>query len=94
MQAVTCSHSAHRTYVPLYIDGSCLLQGIKGPEGLKATGSMDALVEHAEIFLMVVPTPFVAATVSALKDKFKPHQVSSHLNINVFLLGHSCPTGW
>ena len=52
-----------------------LMQGIKVPNGLKATGSMDALIEHADFFLMVVPTPFVAATVGSMKDKLKPHQV-------------------
>ena len=46
------------------------------PEALKATGSMEELIEHTEIFLMVVPTPFVAATMTSIKDKLKPNQVS------------------
>lgn len=52
-----------------------LMQGCKVPDGLQATGDMDALVQHAAVFLMVVPTPFVASTVAPLKDKLKPHQV-------------------
>lgn len=52
------------------------VQGVQLPEGLKATGSMDELIEHTEIFLMVVPTPFVAATMNGIKDKLKPSQVS------------------
>ena len=50
------------------------MQGVKLPDSLKATGSMDKLIEHTEVFLMVVPTPFVAATMEGIKDKLKPHQ--------------------
>ena len=50
------------------------MQGVKLPDSLKATGSMDELIEHTEVFLMVVPTPFVAATMKGIKDKIKPHQ--------------------
>lgn len=50
-------------------------QGIDLPESLKATGKMEELIEHTEIFLMVVPTPFVAATIAGIKDKLKPNQV-------------------
>ena len=53
------------------------MQGIRVPDGLQATGSMDDLIEHADVFLMVVPTPFVASTVGALTHKLKPHQVRS-----------------
>ena len=51
------------------------LQDVQLPEGLKATGDMEELIEHTEIFLMVVPTPFVAATMASIKDKLKPDQV-------------------
>ena len=51
------------------------LQGIKLPDALKATGYMDRLTSHAELILMVVPTPFVAATMAGIKDKLRPDQV-------------------
>lgn len=51
------------------------LQGVRLPTALKATSSIDQLIEHTEVFLMVVPTPFVAATMAAVKDKLKPNQV-------------------
>ena len=50
------------------------MQGVNLPDSLRATGSMDELIEHTEVFLMVVPTPFVAATMKGIKDKIKPHQ--------------------
>lgn len=51
------------------------MQGVRLPDTLKATSNMSELVDHAEIFLMVVPTPFVAATMATMKDKLKPNQV-------------------
>lgn len=36
---------------------------------------MDLLLRHTDIFLMVVPTPFVAATMASIKDKLRPEQV-------------------
>ena len=36
---------------------------------------MDRLLQHTDIFLMVVPTPFVAATMTSIKDKLRPEQV-------------------
>ncbi|KAK9797728.1 hypothetical protein WJX73_001344 [Symbiochloris irregularis] len=56
-------------------ENTVYLPGHRVPDGLKATGSMDELVAHSSVFLMVVPTPFVAATVSSMKDKLKPHQI-------------------
>lgn len=60
---------------PAVRENTVFLKGCKVPDGLQATGDMDALVQHAAVFLMVVPTPFVASTVAPLKDKLKPHQI-------------------
>ena len=49
-------------------------QGIKLPETLRATGDLDAVVAHGQLLLMVVPTPFVASTMSAIRDKLRPEQ--------------------
>ena len=55
------------------------LQGHKVPEGLRATGSMAEAVEHAEVILMVVPTQFVARTMTDLAKLLQPSQVLSNL---------------
>ena len=52
-----------------------MLQGVRLPDNLQATDDMDRLLQHTEIFLMVVPTPFVAATMTSIKDKLRPEQV-------------------
>ena len=54
---------------------SCTLQGYKAPEGLKASSDMAEVVKHAELLLMVIPTPFVAATIKGIKDQLRPDQV-------------------
>ena len=64
-------------------DRSCwtlLSQGFKLPEGLRATGDLNAVVAHGQLLLMVVPTPFVASTMSSIRDKLRPEQAS-----------HPCP---
>ena len=35
---------------------------------------MAEVVKHAELLLMVIPTPFVAATIIGIKDLLKPKQ--------------------
>ena len=57
------------------------MQGVELPEGLKAISSMEELIEHTEIFLMVVPTPFVAATMASIKDKLNDNQVCFSFSI-------------
>lgn len=54
---------------------STFLPGVTLPESLKATNSMEDAVAHAEVILMVIPTPFVASTLAPLADLLKPHQI-------------------
>lgn len=44
---------------------------------------MAEVVKHAELLLMVIPTPFVAATIKGIKDLLRPEQVC-------VLLDHLC----
>jgi glycerol-3-phosphate dehydrogenase (NAD(P)+) len=46
-------------------ENKVFLPGYKCPESLRATGDMAAAIAGAEILLMVIPTPFVAATLGA-----------------------------
>jgi formylmethanofuran dehydrogenase subunit B len=59
---------------------SCFLaveQGYRVPESLQATNDIAAAVSHAEVILMVIPTPFVAATMSSIRQQFRADQVES-----------------
>ena len=58
-------------------------QGHKVPEGLRATSSMAEAVEHAEVILMVVPTQFVARTMTDLATLLQPNQVRSAIQPNI-----------
>jgi glycerol-3-phosphate dehydrogenase (NAD(P)+) len=51
---------------PAIRENTAFLQGFKCPPGLAATGDMAAMVAASELLLLVVPTPFVAATATAL----------------------------
>ena len=51
-------------------------QGYKVPDALRASGDITDVVAHAEIILMVIPTPFVEKTMAGIKDKLRPEQVS------------------
>lgn len=55
------------------------MQGHKVPEGLRATTSMAEAVEQSEIILMVVPTQFVARTMTDLAKLLQPTQVEAML---------------
>ena len=68
-----------------------VVQGHKVPEGLRATGSMAEAVEHAEVILMVVPTQFVARTMTDLAKLLKPNQVRSPLYAALAQLFSSSP---
>lgn len=50
-------------------------QGYKTPDALRASGDIGEVVAHAEIMLMVIPTPFVEKTMAGIKDKLRPDQV-------------------
>ena len=50
------------------------MQGHKAPDGLRASTDMAEVVKHAELLLMVIPTPFVAATITGIKDLLRPEQ--------------------
>jgi glycerol-3-phosphate dehydrogenase (NAD(P)+) len=56
-------------------ENKLFLKGFKVPENLKATGDAAAAVEHGELLLTVIPTPFLAVTLKPLKDKFRPDQI-------------------
>lgn len=45
------------------------------PDGLKASNSMAEAVQGAEVILMVVPTQFVARTMTDMAQLLQPHQV-------------------
>ena len=62
-------------------EGLWALQGYKVPEGLRATGSMADAVERAEVILMVVPTQFVARTMTDLAKLLQPNQVPCTLDL-------------
>ena len=66
------------------------VQGYKVPEGLRATNSMAEAVERSEIILMVVPTQFVARTMTDMAKLLQPHQVGGMLWRHVSDAG---PTG-
>lgn len=61
---------------PCHVMPSCT-KGVRLPEALRATDSLDAVVSHAAVLVMVVPTPFVASTMANIKDKLQPDQVLS-----------------
>lgn len=66
------------TAIPLYgctSETAQLLQGFPLPESLRASNDIDAVVEHSEILLLVIPTPFVERTMGRIKDKLKDNQV-------------------
>jgi glycerol-3-phosphate dehydrogenase len=56
-------------------DPNLMLQGYKAPDGLRASSDMAEVVKHAELLLMVIPTPFVAATIKGIRDQLRPDQV-------------------
>ena len=55
------------------------MQGHRVPEGLRATGSISEAVQGAEVILMVVPTQFVARTMTDLAKLLQPSQVRPDL---------------
>ena len=65
-------HKLHRYQA---MDPILMLQGYKAPDGLRASSDMAEVVKHAELLLMVIPTPFVAATIKGIRDQLRPDQV-------------------
>jgi glycerol-3-phosphate dehydrogenase (NAD(P)+) len=51
------------------------MQGVPCPEGLTASTDMAEVVGASEVILMVIPTPFVAATVAPLADLLRDDQI-------------------
>jgi glycerol-3-phosphate dehydrogenase (NAD(P)+) len=51
---------------PAVRENTAFLKGFKVPAGLVATSDMPAMLAASELLLLVVPTPFVAATAAAL----------------------------
>lgn len=56
-------------------ENSIFLKGYKAPDGLRASSDMAEVVKHAELLLMVIPTPFVAATIKGIRDQLRPDQI-------------------
>ena len=44
------------------------LPGVKIPQGMRATDDLAHVVDHGEVLLMVVPTPFVERTLGHLYE--------------------------
>ncbi|CAK0748951.1 hypothetical protein CVIRNUC_001873 [Coccomyxa viridis] len=60
---------------PSIRENTTFLKGYKVPEGLRATNSMAEAVQRSEIILMVVPTQFVARTMTDMAKLLQPHQI-------------------
>ena len=50
------------------------LQGFKLPASLRATTDLLKVVAHADLLLLCVPTPYVAATLEKICDHLRPQQ--------------------
>lgn len=78
-RVAACLMSAHATSSVSHFrqDTSCmhLSQGFPLPENLRATNDMNEVVSHAELLLMVIPTPFVERTIARIKDQLREDQV-------------------
>ncbi len=65
-------------------ENKAFLPGFKCPESLKATSDMAAAIEGAEIILMVIPTPFVGATLGQLLPRTPdPAGCQCHLKLKM-----------
>lgn len=51
-----------------------MLQGCPLPESLKATNDIKQAIEHAEMILTVVPTPFLFKSMSGIQDYLREDQ--------------------
>lgn len=51
------------------------LAGIPLPPSLKANTDLRAVVQHGELIVMVVPTPFVGRTLQPVADAFTPDKI-------------------
>lgn len=56
-------------------ENTVFLKGIPLPPALKATNDLGEAVEHGELVLTVVPTPFLGRTVASVKDRFHKDQI-------------------
>lgn len=59
---------------PSVRENTSFLKGFKLPPSVRATTSHAELAEHADLVLVVVPTPFLAATLAS----FRPYLTSRH----------------
>lgn len=59
---------------PAVRENTSFLKGFKLPPSVRATISPSELAEHADLILVVVPTPFLGATLAA----FRPHLTPRH----------------
>ena len=69
------------------------LQGFKLPAGLRASTNLLEVVAHADLLLLCVPTPYVAATLEKIRDHLRPQQAraATHIRNDVGL--HACALG-
>eukprot|EP00878_Enallax_costatus_P032428 GHUV01035637.1.p1 GENE.GHUV01035637.1~~GHUV01035637.1.p1 ORF type:complete len:157 (+),score=18.90 GHUV01035637.1:182-652(+) len=56
-------------------ENSTFLPGHKCPDTLTATSNMTEAVANSELVLMVVPTPYIAATVKPIADLLRSDQI-------------------
>ena len=57
---------------PAIRENTAFLKGFKCPDGLTATADMEGMLAASELLLLVVPTPFVAATAASLAPHLDP----------------------
>ncbi len=74
-----------------FSDSACeYAQGHKVPPTLRATTDQKAVVEHGELLLMVIPTPFVASTMTTIKDELRADQIVVSCTKGEAMRLHSC----
>lgn len=85
--AIHCARAGHDTLLyarePQTIEGingptrenSVYLPGFKCPNGLRATSNFDHVLAHTDVILLVVPTPFIAASLEPHVDKLTPRHL-------------------
>lgn len=54
-----------------------LLQGFTLPDNVKASTDLNAVAQHGELILMVIPTPFVDKVMAPLGNNIRDDQVRS-----------------
>ncbi|KAK9845299.1 hypothetical protein WJX81_002728 [Elliptochloris bilobata] len=85
---VHCSRAGHETLIytrdegvtadinnPQVKENKVYFKGFRLPGSLRASTNLLDVVAHADLLLLCVPTPYVAATLEKIRDHLQPHQV-------------------